>query len=110
MAVGIEQLVRPVAFHPLFENAHMSRILVHLAHWHLVRAPIVLGAFAVDLLRAGPPLGRAKHDHRPAGTLLETVLTRVGLDALNVGDNGIERGAISSCIFSGSSPSTKYGV
>ena len=51
-----KQFRGPVALHPLFEDAHMRRVLVHLAHRHLVRAPVALGAPAVDLLRAGPAL------------------------------------------------------
>ncbi len=36
---------------------------------HLVRAPGPLGLLAVDLLRAGPALRGAQHDHRPGGAL-----------------------------------------
>ena len=70
----------------------MGRVLVHLAHRHLVRAPVALGALAVDLLRAGPALGRAQHDHRPARAFRETILTRVGLDALDFADDRVQRG------------------
>ena len=69
----------------------MARVLVHLAHRHLVRAPVTLGTLAVDLLRAGPPLGRAEHDHRPAGAPGEAVAARVGLDAPDLADDGVER-------------------
>ncbi|HKD76958.1 MAG TPA: hypothetical protein VKB76_15740, partial [Ktedonobacterales bacterium] len=61
MAVVIEQLLRMIALHPLFENAHMLGILLHLAHGDLVRTPITFRALAIDLLGAGPALGRA-HD------------------------------------------------
>ena len=47
----VEELLGPIALHPLFEDAHVARILVHLSHRHLVRAPIALGPPAVDLLR-----------------------------------------------------------
>ena len=65
-AVAVEQFRGLVALHPIFEDPHMSGVLVHLAHRHLMRAPVALGAPAVDLFRAGPALGRAHHDHRPA--------------------------------------------
>src|ERR1700737_4532318 len=79
-AVAVEELLGLIALHPLFEDAHMCRVLVHLPHWHLVRAPVTLGASAIDFLRARPALGRAKHDHWPVGALGKTILMRVGLD------------------------------
>ena len=91
-AAVVEQFGGPVTLHPLFEDAHVGRVLVHLAHRHLVRAPVALGALAVDLFRARPALGGAEHDHRPARAFRETVATRVGLDALDLGDDLVERG------------------
>ena len=88
----VEELRGPVALHPLLEQPHVGRVLVHLAHRHLVRAPVVLGALAVDLLRARPALGGAEHDHGPAGTSGEPVLARVGLDALDLADDGVQGG------------------
>ena len=70
----------------------MRRVLVHRPHRHLVRAPVVLGAPAVDLLRAGPALGRAQHDHRPARAFRETVASRVRLDALDLADDRVQGG------------------
>src|SRR5207249_1434466 len=80
-AVAVEQFRGLVALHPIFENTHMAGVLVHLSHRHLMRAPVALGAPAVDLFRTGPSLWGAKHDHRPAGAFGETILARVGLDA-----------------------------
>ena len=65
----------------------MGRVRVHLAHRHLVRAPVVLGALAIDLFRTGPALGCAEHDHRPAGAFLETISTRSRFDVLNFPDD-----------------------
>ena len=45
--------VRLVALHPALEDAHVLGLL-HVAHRHLVGAPVALDALAVDLLRAGP--------------------------------------------------------
>ncbi len=50
--------------------------LVHVAHRHLVAAPVVLALLAVDLRRAGPALGRAQHDHRPRRTALDAARAR----------------------------------
>ena len=67
-ALGVEQLLRPVALHPLFEDADVLG-LVHVAHRHLVAAPVVLALLAVDLRRAGPALracGRRSSARRAA--------------------------------------------
>ena len=56
-AAFVEEFRGTVAPHPLFQDAHMGRIPVHLAHRHLVGAPIVFCSLAIDLLRAGPALG-----------------------------------------------------
>ncbi len=91
-AAVVEQLRGSVALHPLFEDAHMGRVLVHLAHRHLVRAPVVLGALAIDFFRARPALGCAKHDHRPARAFRETILDAHPLDALNFADDLVQGG------------------
>src|SRR5437879_9583704 len=65
-ALGIEQLLRSVALHPFFENLDVFW-LVHVAHRHLMGAPIALALLAVNLRRASPALGRAEDDHRPSG-------------------------------------------
>ena len=52
----------------------------------------VLRALAVDLSRAGPALGRAEHDHRPAGTFGEALPMRARLDPPDLADGGVERG------------------
>ena len=73
-AVGVKELLRPVALHPVFEDLDVVGVLMHLPHRHLVGAPVALGPLAIDLLRAGPALGRAQHDHRPARPLREAVV------------------------------------
>ena len=69
----------------------MSGVLVHLSHRHLMRAPVALGAPAVDLFRTGPALWCAKHDHRPERAFGETILARVGFDALDFTHDRVER-------------------
>src|SRR5258708_22811644 len=65
---------------------------MQLAHWHLVRTPVILSALAIDFFGAGPALRRAKYDHRPERTLLETIFARPGFDALNFPDDRIQCG------------------
>ena len=89
---AIEEFRRPVALHPVFEDSDMSLVLVHLPHGYLVRAPIALGAFAIDLFRACPTLGCAKYDHRPEGAPLRTISTRIRFDSLNFSDDLIQSG------------------
>src|SRR5215475_12134536 len=84
LAVIVEQLLGLVALHPFLEYAHVGRLLMHLAHWHLVSAPIVLSAFAVDFLRARPTFGRAKHDHGPPRPAVGAVPTRISLNPLDL--------------------------
>ena len=72
--VVVEQLGWPVALHPLFEDAHVLRLFVHLPHRHLVRTPVALGALSVDFLGAGPALGRTEHDHRPTRAFARRLL------------------------------------
>ena len=52
-AVVVEQLLGPVAPHPLFEHAHVLGILVHLGDRHLVGAPVPSSACR------RPPSGRS---------------------------------------------------
>ena len=89
-AVVVEQFLRPVALHPVFEDAHVLGVVVHLAHRHLVRAPVTLGAPAVDFLRAGPPLGVRSTIIGQRGRSLRPV-PRVRLDALDLADDGVQR-------------------
>ena len=69
----------------------MLGIVVQAAERHLVGAPVALGALAVDLLRAGPALGRAQDDHRPARPPGESLRPRLVLDAADVGHHRVER-------------------
>ncbi len=58
--------------------------VVHVAHRHLMGAPVALLPLAVDFLGAGPALRRAHDDHRPLGPVLESIRPRVILDAADV--------------------------
>jgi hypothetical protein len=54
-------------------------------------APIPFGALAIDFLRTGPSLWRPEDDHRPARAFGEAVPARVGLNALDLCKNGVQR-------------------
>src|SRR5204863_10222624 len=91
-AAAVEELRGLVALHPVFEDVYMRRVLVHLTHRHLVRAPVALGPPAVDFFWAGPAFGSAQYNHRPERPLRETVHTRIGLDTLDFASDGVECG------------------
>src|SRR3974390_2633592 len=55
-----------------------------------MRTPITLRAFALNLFGAGPALGRAQHNHRPARSSRRTIAASFGFDALNLTDDGVE--------------------
>jgi hypothetical protein len=64
----VEQLVGAVRAQPVLELAEVLRILEQLCQRDLMRAERPLGRLTVDLLRTGPALRRAQHDHWPCGT------------------------------------------
>ena len=87
----VEQLLGPVALHPGFEDAYVLRMAPHLAHRHLMRAPVAFLPLAVDLLWAGPAFRRAHDDHRPHGPLGEAVRSGILLNAPDVVDRLLKR-------------------
>ena len=58
---------------------------------HLVGAPVVLDLETVHIGRAGPALGRAQYDHRPARAGQIAVFARVRLIGENLTDAVVER-------------------
>src|SRR5438034_7244283 len=88
-ALGIEQLLRSVALHPFFEDLDMLG-LVHVAHRHLMRAPVVLALFPIDFGRAGPALWRAEDDHRPGRPLGSAVGSSIGPNLLDFCQSQVE--------------------
>src|SRR5262245_35295414 len=91
LTVGVKQFRRPVALHPVFEDGDVSGVLVHLAHRHLMRAPVVLDTLAIDFFGARPTLWRAKDNHRPARSLAGTIVAGLSLDVLHFGKDLVER-------------------
>ncbi len=68
----------------------MAGISAHLAHRHLVRAPVALFPLTVDLLGTGPPLRRAHDDHRPDRAFCEPIAPCVGLDVADLANHCFE--------------------
>ena len=107
----VEQLLGPVALHPLFEDADVARVVVHLAHRHLVRAPVVL-AFACRRSPSGQvqPLGERRTIMGQRGRALKPSRRASAWMRWISATTASSVAAISWCIASGSWPSTKYGV
>src|ERR1700730_12440819 len=64
----VEQFVRSVALHPVFELLQMFGVL-EIGDRDLVSAPGAFDRLTVDEFWSGPSLRRAKDDHRPARAL-----------------------------------------
>ncbi len=93
LAVFVEQFVRAVALHPIFELLQMFGVL-EISDRDLMRAPGTLDWLAVDEFWSCPTLGRAEDDHGPARTLLAFRLTarpRGALNLANLRQNRIKR-------------------
>src|ERR1700758_5566797 len=88
--VSVEQFLRPVTLHPLFQDSDVFR-LVHVAHGDLMASPIILALLAVDLGRTGPSFRRPENDHWPDGAFAEALAESIDLDFLYVRDSCIER-------------------
>ena len=64
----VEQFVRPVALHPIFELLEMFGIF-EIRDRNLMRAPSPLHRLAVHEFWSGPAFWRAEHDHGPTRPL-----------------------------------------
>ena len=77
----VEQLVGPVAAQPLLEQLAVLGVAAGLGQRDLVGAEGALDRDAVDLLRPGPALRGAQHDHRPRRAGRRPVRRRRGRSA-----------------------------
>src|SRR5580658_4248246 len=69
LAAFVEQLVRAVALHPIFELLEMFGVL-EIGKRDLMCAPSPLDRLAVHELWSGPAFWRAEHNHGPTRALL----------------------------------------
>ena len=90
-AVGIEELLGLVATQPLLQLGKVAVSVRAQRDGHLMGAPAAFDRVAVDLLRTGPALRGAQHEHRPARALRLAALARGALDAPNLADRPVER-------------------
>ena len=88
--VFVEQLLGPVALHPLFEDPDVLGLGGQFGKRHLVRAESALDLLPVHYLGAGPAFGRAQHDHGPHAALREALRTGFLLNGANVRQHAIE--------------------
>src|SRR5262249_11468657 len=87
----IEQHLRLVTVHPLFQKLEMRWVVPHVVDWDLMRPPEALDLLSVDLLRPGPPLGTTENDARPARPFANgTAAAGIGLDVANAVDHSVE--------------------
>src|SRR5260221_14532674 len=91
LAAFVEQFMRSIAFHPIFELLDMLGIL-EVRERHLMRAPSPLHRLAVHELWPGPAFWRAEDDHGPTRPLHRIRRgTRRILDPVNLRYDRIKR-------------------
>src|ERR1022692_3793592 len=93
-AASVEQLLGPVALHPVFQHLQVGGLGGQLGERHLVRAEGPFDLDAIHHLWSGPAFGRAQHDHGPERAPSEGAGAGSGiaLDGPDLGDDFIERG------------------
>ena len=90
--VLVEELFGLVRAQPLFEQRQVLAFIRAHGDRHLMGAPAAFDCVAVDLLRTGPALRGAQHEHRPAGAARLAAFSRGALDALDLADGPVDRG------------------
>src|ERR1043166_617465 len=74
-SILIKQFFRTVTAQPLFQQAHVLRMLSELRQRNLMRAPRPFNRFAVDDLWSSPTLGGLQDNHGPLRTPGETTFS-----------------------------------
>ena len=88
-AVGVEELLRLVGFHPALEDFEVGLGVAGGSQRDLVCTPGAFGLLAVDELRAGPALRGAEDEHRVERTGHVVGLSR-SLDIADLVEDGLE--------------------
>src|SRR5436190_22178019 len=84
-AVFVEQFMRPVTLHPVFELLQMLRVL-EIGDRDLVCPPSALDRLAINEFRPSPSFRGAKDDHWPARAFEPFGLTGQPRGVLNQAD------------------------
>src|SRR5215510_3895117 len=84
MAAAIEEFVRFITAHPLFEQLQMLRIVAYSCQWHLVGAECTLDRKTIDSFWSRPSFRRSEDDHRPGRALGEAGSPRLVLYVANL--------------------------
>ena len=82
LAVFIEQFVRPIALHPVFELLQVLSIL-EVRDRNLMRAPSALDRVTVHEFRSGPAFRRAENNHGAAWAVQTFLIGRGTCRALD---------------------------
>ncbi len=91
-AVGVEELLGPVAVQPPLQLRQVLGVVVDLRDRHLMGSPRALDLCAVDDARAGPALRGTKDDHGPRRAGRVAVRSRLPLNPGDLGDDGVHDG------------------
>src|SRR5579871_1547074 len=86
----VEEILRPVASHPVFEDPQVSGIAAHVIDRHLMRAPRALDGLAIDFLWSRPAFWRAQDHQWPAWALDLLLPPRTLLNCANVFEHAVE--------------------
>ena len=91
-AVFVKQLLRTVAAQPGFQLLDPPGFAVVDGDGDLMGLPAALRGLSVHGVWAGPPLGRGKHDHGPAGTGGVVGGAGILLNTLDLAHGPVQRG------------------
>src|SRR6516165_8510110 len=91
-----EELLRPVAAHPLLEQPQVSGIFPHLVDWNLMSAPKSFDLLAVDLFRTRPAFRTSQDDERPTRSIHPVAIgawaARLPLNGMDIIDHLVQNG------------------
>jgi hypothetical protein len=91
-ALPIEQLLRPVALEPVFQQLQVLGVVRVHGNGHLMRAEGAFDWKTIDPLRAGPAFRGIEDDHRPAWPLQVALAACPVLNVLDLLQHPVERG------------------
>src|SRR5580704_6065004 len=92
LAALVEKLLRPITFHPIFQDLEVLRLGVQVCDWYLVSAPRTLNRLAIHEFRARPALRGAQNDHRPYATIPGFIGASILLNPPDLRDYGFQCG------------------